>query len=121
MAILDSYASLLGDIKQILQKARHTSYTAVNTEMLKAYFEIGEKIVEQEQEGKERAEYGVRLLEAISEELIRDFGKGYGVTTLKNMRSFYKVYKNKIGQSVTDEFFKLSWTHYCELLKIGEV
>jgi len=52
--------------------------------------------------------------------LIKEFGKGFSLTALKNMRIFYTVYKDKIGQSVTDEFFRLSWTHYCELIKIKD-
>ena len=56
----------------------------------------------------------------MSADLIKEFGTGFSVTALKNMRIFYTVYKDKIGQSVTDEFFRLSWTHYCELIKIKE-
>lgn len=115
MALLDSYASLLGDIKQILQKARHASYTVVNTEMLRAYFEIGEKIVEREQGGKERAEYGQNLLEIISKELIREFGQGFDPSNLRRMRKFYLTYKK--WETVSP---KLSWSHYCELIKIDE-
>ena len=84
-------------------------------------FEIVEKkIVEEEQKGEKRAEYGERLLENLSNELIKEFGRGFSVTALKNMRMFYTIYKNRIGQSVTDEFFRLSWTHYCELIKITD-
>lgn len=112
------FSSILQEIKSIIKKARYNSFTAVNTEMLKAYYEIGRKIVEEEQKGKKRVEYGENLIDILSEELIKEFGKGFSTTALKNMRTFYIIYKEKIGQSLTDEFFNLSWTHYCELIKI---
>jgi predicted nuclease of restriction endonuclease-like (RecB) superfamily len=114
------FDNLVFEIKKILKSARHNAFYIVNVEMLKAYFEIGRKIVEEEQKGNKRAKYGKYLLEGISKELIKEFGKGFGITALKNMRIFYKTFKGKIGQSVTDEFYKLSWTHYCELIKIKD-
>lgn len=120
MAVRNDYSHILKEIKSIIAKARYTAFTAINTEMLKAYFDIGKKIVEEEQQGEKRAGYGENLIESLSAELIKEFGKGFSITALKNMRIFYTVYKDKIGQSLTDEFFKLSWTHYCELIKIKE-
>lgn len=118
--IKKEFSLIIKEIKLIINKARYNSFNAVNMEMLKAYYEIGRKIVEEEQKGKKRAEYGKNLIENLSFELIKEFGRGFSVTALKNMRIFYTIYKNKIGQSATDEFFKLSWTHYCELIKIKE-
>ena len=117
---MSDYSSILKDIKTIIAKARYAAFTAINSEMLKAYFEIGRKIIEEEQKGKKRASYGEKLLEILSKELIKEFGRGFSVTALKNMRLFYSVYKGKIGQSLTDEFYKLTWTHYCELIKIQD-
>lgn len=114
------FSSTLKEIKTIIHKARYNAFNAVNAEMLKAYYEIGKKIVEEEQRGEKRAEYGEKLIENLSSELIKEFGRGFSTTALKNMRIFFTIYKDKIGQSVTDEFFKLSWTHYCELIKIKE-
>lgn len=116
----NDYSLILKEIKSIISKARYTAFTAINTEMLKAYFEIGKKIVEEEQQGEKRAGYGENLIESLSAELSKEFGKGFSITALKNMRIFYTVYKDKISQSLTDEFFRLSWTHYCELIKIKE-
>src|SRR3989338_5881214 len=116
MEIISSYAALLRDITQILQKARHASYTAVNTEMLKAYFEIGRKIVEEEQKGEKRAEYGEKLLENLSKELAKEFGHGFDSSNLRMMRKFYFTYQK--WETVSP---KLSWSHYCELIKIDEV
>jgi predicted nuclease of restriction endonuclease-like (RecB) superfamily len=115
MAIADQYASLIREIKYILQKARRASYAAVNIEMLKAYFEIGRRIVEEEQQGKDRAEYGERLLDTISVELGKEFGKGFDASNLRRMRAFYICYKK--WETVSP---KLSWSHYCELIKISE-
>ena len=118
--VVSDYSSILKDIKAIIAKARYAAFTAINSEMLKAYFEIGRKIVEEEQKGKKRAGYGEKLLEVLSKGLIKEFGRGFSVTALKNMRLFYTVYKDKISQSLTDEFYKLTWTHYCEFIKIQD-
>lgn len=112
--------SLIHDLKVLVKKARYNAVYSVNAEMLKAYHGIGRRIVEEEQKGSKRAGYGGRLIETISTELIKEFGRGFSTTALKNMRIFYTVYKDMIGQSVTDKFYKLSWTHYCELIKISD-
>lgn len=119
-ALETEYTTLIREIKSILSKARYTSFTAVNTEMLKAYFEIGRKIVEEEQKGGERATYGGNLLEKLSKELTKEFGKGYSLSTLKNMRLFYKTYNDSISQTVSGQSYKLTWSHYSELIKIDE-
>lgn len=116
----NNFFVLIQDIKKLIRNARYNAVTAVNAEMLKAYYEIGRKIVEDEQKGESRAEYGKKLLEEISSELTKEFGRGYSVTSLRNMRLFYITYKNRIRQSLTDELYKLTWTHYCELIKIDE-
>ena len=67
--------NLIDEIKHIINKARYNSIYAVNKEMLKAYFEIGRKIVEEEQRGKKRAEYGHKILAVLSAELKKEFGK----------------------------------------------
>ncbi|MBI2139443.1 DUF1016 domain-containing protein [Candidatus Woesearchaeota archaeon] len=113
-------AGILNEIKGIISNARHRAFNALNREMLTAYFEVGRKIFEEEQKGEKRAGYGEKLIENLSVELIKEFGKGFSITALKNMRMFFTVYKDKIGQPVTDEFFRLSWTHYCELIKIKD-
>ncbi|MFT4343494.1 MAG: PDDEXK nuclease domain-containing protein [Candidatus Woesearchaeota archaeon] len=108
------------NVKKIILKARMVAYYSVNKEMLKAYFEIGKRIVEEEQHGKKRADYGKSLIDELSKELTKSFKRGFSSTSLKNMRLFYKTYKDSIGQSMTDESFVLSWTHYCELIKIND-
>jgi len=109
------YLIILKDIKSIIAKARYNAYSAVNKEMLKAYFEIGRKIVEEEQKGKKRAEYGENLISNLSTELMKEFKKGFDVTNLRRMRRFYLVYKK--WETVSP---KLSWSHYSELIKIED-
>jgi hypothetical protein len=75
----------------------------------------------EEQNGNERAEYGSQLLTELSQNLLNEFGKGFSVTNLKQMRQFYSVYSKFVriekGQTVSDEF-KLSWSHYLKLMRI---
>ena len=107
MKLLDQnsgFRTLIEEIKLLVKKARYNAVYAVNAEMLKAYYEIGKRIVEEEQKGSKRAEYGERLIERVSSELIKELGRGFSTTALKNMRIFYLIYKQRIGQSLTDEF-----------------
>ncbi len=103
------------DIKALLQSARTQTYQAINQVMTKTYFEIGKKIVEEEQKGKSRASYGKELLKNLSIELTKEYGKGFSVTNLKNMRQFYLSFQNR--QTLSDDF-KLSYSHYIFLSKI---
>jgi len=104
---------LLEDIKTLLQKARQHLQQTVNTTMVQTYWNIGRLIVEDEQEGKERAKYGKKQLEEIADALTQEFGKGFNTRNLRNMRQFYKTFP--IWQSVNA---KLSWTHYVRLMRI---
>ncbi|MCX7428965.1 MAG: PDDEXK nuclease domain-containing protein [Planctomycetia bacterium] len=100
-------------IKTILTEARDRAYRAINTAMVAAYWEIGRIIVEQEQEGQQRAEYGKGLLVELSLRLTADFGRGFDRSNLWHMRSFYLSYP--ILDAVRRE---LSWTHYRLLLRV---
>ena len=105
------------DIKALLQSARTQTYQAINQVMTKTYFEIGKKIVEEEQKGKSRASYGKELLKNLSIELTKEYGKGFSVTNLKNMRQFYLSFQNR--QTLSDDF-KLSYSHYIFFIKNRE-
>jgi len=83
--------------------------------MTQTYFDIGKRIVEEEQRGKSRADYGKNLLKNLSQELTKEFGRGFSVANLKNMRQFYLTFENR--QTVSSEF-KLSYSHYIFLSKI---
>jgi predicted nuclease of restriction endonuclease-like (RecB) superfamily len=100
-------------IKAILSEARAGAYRAINAAMVAAYWEIGRVIVEQEQQGHERAEYGQGLLVELSQRLSADFGRGFDRSNLWHMRSFYLSYP--ILDAVRRE---LSWTHYRLLLRV---
>ncbi|MCX2431537.1 PDDEXK nuclease domain-containing protein [Pedobacter sp. GR22-10] len=86
--------------------------------MAMTYFEIGKMIVEEEQHGKEKSEYGKQVLKELSEKLVNEFGKGFSETNLKQMRQFYINYS--IRQTVSDQF-KLTWSHYLKLMRIADL
>lgn len=81
--------SFFQDIKDILHQSRQKAYIAVNFAMVAAYWKIGKRIVEEEQAGKQRADYGSFLIKSLSKELSIEFGSGFSVANLKNFRQFY--------------------------------
>ena len=110
--------SFFNKVAELLKQARKSIVTSVNNTMVITYFELGRMIVEEEQSGKERAEYGEKLIPELSERLLSEFGKGFSITNLKQMRSFYLTYSK--GQTLSDEF-KLSWSHYLILMRIENI
>ena len=108
---------LVDEVRQLLQTARRTVAQQVNTQLLETYWEIGRVIVKYEQKDQARAEYGQQTLKELSRELTREFGKGFSRSNLQNMRLFYLAYQK--CQTVSGKF-KLSWSHYCELLSISD-
>lgn len=120
----------LKNIADVLENARRSAKTAVNLSMVYAYFEIGRMIVEEEQNGEKRAAYGKQILRELSEYLTAQFGKGFSIANLKNIRQFYCVYAHdQIGETVFSQFenlpatktgrrFYLSWSHYLKLMRI---
>jgi len=107
--------SLYNKISSILEESRKFVVTTVNTAMVQTYFEIGMLIVEEEQHGNVRAEYGKETLKNLSIKLTANYGKGFSVTNLKQMRDFYLTYQ--IRQTVSDQF-TLSYSHYLFLMRI---
>ena len=103
------------EIKNLLTSARNSITSNINSTMAKTYFLIGKRIVEEEQNGNERAEYGDNLIKNLSLRLTKEFGKGFSKTNLKQMKSFYLVYGK--GQTLSDQF-KLSWSHYLILMRM---
>jgi hypothetical protein len=90
---------LFSQVVTLLQNSRQQVLRSVNSTMVFTYFEIGRMIVEEEQSGKERAQYGKQLLKGLSEQLTIEFGKGFSVANLENIRKFYLAYS--ISESVT--------------------
>jgi predicted nuclease of restriction endonuclease-like (RecB) superfamily len=105
--------TLYDKINKIIDDARNTVYRTANSAMVKAYWRIGRAIVEEEQNGKERAEYGKELIKQLAKKLTKKYGKGFTETNLKYMRQFYRFFEK--SHSLRDE---LSWTHYRLLLKV---
>jgi predicted nuclease of restriction endonuclease-like (RecB) superfamily len=107
--------TLYNTINQIIKEARNTVYRTANFTMVKAYWNIGKAIIEEEQNGKDRAEYGKELIKQLSQNLAKEYGKGFTETNLKYMRQFYQLFEK--SHTLRDE---LSWTHYRLLLKVKE-
>jgi len=138
IGLKENYNLLIGDISSLLESARRTSARAVNTILTAAYWEIGRRIIEYEQSGEERAEYGHQLLKNLSYDLTKNFGRGFSADNLESMRLFYLTYSLiEISETVSrkfdleksetssrklnDEFFSerfpLPWSHYVMLVR----
>lgn len=138
------YSQLFENISSLLDNARKKVAVAVNQTMVLTYFEIGRMIVEEEQNGQERAEYGKALLKDLSLHLTEKFGKGFSEDNLSNMRKFYISYSNntisetpsrKLANSDSAVLenqenenpqnpriqFNLSWSHYLKLMRIKDL
>ncbi len=132
--------ALFKQVISLLRSARQKVVTQVNSVMLQTYFEIGRMIVEEEQDGSYRANYGAGLLKEISKGLSNEFEKGFSVDSLENMRKFYLVYnrlnaveeksKKPISETASRKLdkstqkhvrgLKLSWSHYIKLMRIDD-
>ena len=119
--------NLYSKIAEILRVARQTVVRSVNQTMVYSYFEIGKMIIEEEQQGKERAEYGKHVLKDLSKKLTSEFGKGFSVENLDRMRFFYKTYADRISSTpltksennqIATNNLKLSWSHYLKLMRM---
>ena len=94
---------LINELQELIRAARHLAARSVNTVQVLTNFEIGRRIVEYEQQGKRRAEYGQQILKVLSMELTAEFGKGFSETNLKLMRQFYLLYRGQISQTMSDQ------------------
>ena len=125
--------ALYSKIAELINAARQNAVRAVNHTMVHTYYEIGRMIVEDEQQGKERAEYGKKLLKELSAKLTAEFGKGFSKRNLEQMRQFYLTYSiaqkssaqlqkptNNSAMIFQTSFpdFSLSWSHYLKLMRI---
>ena len=111
----NTYTNLIESIGQLLQKSRQNALQQINALLVHTYWEIGKYIVEFEQQGKEKAEYGSKLFERLSKDLSQQYGKGFGRSNLIYIRKLYLTYQ--ISETL---FHQLSWGHYFELLKIDD-
>ncbi len=106
------------DIKNIIELSRKKVITSINSTMTTTYFLIGKRIVEEEQGGEKRAEYGKSLIKNLSIRLTESYGKGFSERNLEQMRKFYLTYS--ISQTVSAEF-KLSYSHYLTLMRVENI
>lgn len=125
--MLPENLNLYQSVKHVLDSAYRTIYRAANSAMVAAYWEIGRLIVEEEQRGQSRADYGKQVLKELSEKLTSEYGRGYSVTNLKYFRQFFLVFPDlfvsnvlldsdmQIRQTVSD---LLSWSHYSLLMRV---
>ena len=107
-------------IAEVLRAARSNAYRAVNFVMVEAYWDIGRMIVEEEQHGKERAEYGAALIKNLSIRLTEEFGKGFTERNLWQIRQFYLVFppEGPQSQKLHTLCAQLTWSHYRLLMRV---
>jgi predicted nuclease of restriction endonuclease-like (RecB) superfamily len=117
MSITPTEQRFFADIAQILQTGRSQSYRAVNTAMLQTYWRLGQRIVEEEQHGLARAEYGQSILSKLSRYLGDQFGQGFSVANLRNFRQFYSTFPN-YDEFITHCVANLSWTHVRLIMRL---
>ena len=107
------YQDIYSEIKETLLQSRNQAYSAVNFAMVQAYWQIGRIIVEHEQNGSLRADYGKNMLQEISVKLQQEFGSGFSVRNLQQMKKFYALFPNTNALRS-----QLTWTHYRLLLRV---
>jgi predicted nuclease of restriction endonuclease-like (RecB) superfamily len=111
----NEYQLLIKDIGALLEEGRRQAYKTLNFILIKSYWSIGKKIIEFEQGGEMRAEYGKKLLVDLSKDLKQTYGKGFSISNLQYMRLFYVCY-----QDLPDASGKLTWSHIVELLGVSD-
>lgn len=108
----------VSDVKDIIRTGRTNAYNSASVVMLDTYWNVGKRIVEQEQNGKERAEYGKHILAILAQELTKEFGSGFMERNLRNFRKFYLVFPEKeIWNACVPN---LNWTHFRSLLRVTD-
>jgi len=128
--------SFFSEIKSILDAARNKAYSAINFAMIEAYWNVGRRIVEEEQNGKQHADYGTFLIKELSVQLSNEFGKGFSETNLRNFRQFYLIFPDNTAihyavrsklQSADNQTKpsipatlrrELTWTHYRLIMRV---
>ena len=106
----------VSDVKKLVEQGRNAAYGAVNSIMIETYWRIGQRIVEQEQKGRERADYGKQLIEMLSQELTRTFGKGFSTRNLWLFKKFYLKFNDL--QILQTRLQNLTWSHFLMALRV---
>lgn len=115
-SIIHISQEFVGDIRQIINNGRQQAFTAASAISLATYWNIGRRIVEEEQKGNIRAEYGSRLIAGLAENLKHEYGASYNKRNLEHFRKFYLLF-NDI-QIVYELVHNLTWTHIRRLLSV---
>ena len=113
-----NYSELLGSISYLLEEARRKTVRQINTVMVETYWCVGRLIVEEEQKGRERAKYGEYLIQKLSKDLTKKFGRGFTERNIWAMRQFYTTYPKL--HALRAESGLLSWTHYRTLISVDD-
>lgn len=126
---IDTYSTILSAVVELMEAARRAAARSVNAVMTATYWEIGRRIVELEQKGESRAEYGKQVIERLAKDLGNRFGRGFQKSSLFQMRAFYLSYPD-LEQSLSTEIFSpeifqtlsgkfpLPWSHYVKLISV---
>ena len=115
---ITSCNTLIKDLHALVEASRDSAYKAVNSAMLDMYWNIGKRIVEEEQKGDQRAEYGKKLLKTLSDDLTANYGKGFSDRNLRYYRKFYIMFPDKeIWNACVPN---LTWTHFRALLRVDD-
>lgn len=116
------YDAVLTGLVGLLEQARRQAARSVNAVMTATYWEIGRRLVEVEQGGQDKADYGQQIVDRLSHDLTARFGRGFGRSNLFQMRAFYLAYSEKVqtvsGQLDEAARFPLPWSHYVKLLAV---
>lgn len=107
--VVPSENAFYAEVVQLLRQARQRTYTVIQSVMVETYWQIGRRIVEQEQAGSSRANYGAELLKNLSKALTGEFGKGFSAPNLRNFRQFYLTFPDE--EKCYTLCSKLSWSH----------
>ena len=116
--IITIHANVVDDIKQIINNGRATAYASVNSTMIATYWNIGRRIVEEEQHGKERAEYGSELIKMLAKELTHEYGSGFSERYLAYFRKFYVTIPDL--QILQTRLQNLRWSHILMTLRVDD-
>ena len=112
------YQSVIDDVKGIISSGMESAYNATSRAMVLTYWNVGRRIVEQEQNGNQRAEYGAAMMDALAEELTREYGKSYSKRNLQYFRKFYQCFPDI--EIVNSCVHNLTWTHFRSLLRVPD-
>lgn len=110
--------SFIKDVKKIIEHGRQKAYASVNSVMIETYWHIGKRIIDEEQQGKDHADYGQRIIDQLSERLTHDYGVGFSSRYLRSFRKFYLLVPDiEIWKS---RFPNLTWTHVFRTLRVAD-